>query len=93
MLNGKQVEALFEREAVFIEKDVVPADRVKELFGEQAFDFVTDKASAGRFYNYYGVGGCDFVMFITHSGFMCAASMANALELYKPQKKAEARRG
>lgn len=86
ILNKKQVDALFQCEAVLIgTEDRVPAFRAEALFGKEAVRHA-GAVSDGKFSSGYGVG--DFtLMYITYRGFLAAATFHNVQQL---RKEAEA---
>lgn len=79
-LNKAQVEAMFQREAVLIEaEDVVPAFRVKALFGKDAVEHACVLGS-GKSWNCYGTGDYN-LEYLTLRGFQAAASFYNVQQL------------
>ena len=86
ILNKAQVDVLFQKESVLIgTTDVVPKFRVSAIFGEDAASFAQKMQNGG---NGYGVG--DYTLFyITHMGFLAAASFYNVRQLRDEEKMAE----
>jgi len=73
ILNKAQADALFQREAVLMDtQDLIPDDRVMELFGERAVEFAHRMGGGGG----YGIG--DYTAFgLTYKGFQAAVSYHN----------------
>lgn len=80
ILNKKQVQILFDREAVLLgTNDGVPLDRVVALFGEDAASYAS-RQEGGVYWNAYGVG--DYTLsYLTLLGFQAAASFYNVQQL------------
>ena len=81
MMNGTQVKALFEKEAVlFGAVEGVPENKAIELFGNGAVEF--SKRLPGTNCNGFGIG--DYTAFyLTYRGFQMAATFVNVQELRK----------
>lgn len=76
VLNKKQVQNLFDQEAVLLgTTDGVPLGRAVALFGKDAVDHA-QHLSAGVHMNGYGVGGYT-LPYLTLRGFQAAASFNN----------------
>ncbi len=81
MLNSKQVDQLFQQNAILIgNEDNVPKYRAVELFGEEAVDFVMDMNCRNGYYNGYGIGNYT-VRYLTYKGFQAAATYVNIREI------------
>lgn len=79
-LNKKQVQLLFDREAVLLgTTDGVPLNRAVALFGEDAVNHA-QHFEAGVYTNGYGVG--DYTLpYLTIQGFQAAASFYNVQQV------------
>ncbi len=84
MLNSKQVDQLFQRNAVLIgNADGMPKYRAAELFGEEAVDYVDyvmGMNCRNGYYNEYGIGNYD-ASYLTYRGFQKAATYVNIREI------------
>lgn len=80
ILNKTQVEEMFKHESVLLgHMDCVPGFRAAHLFGQEA---VAHAKKIDDGWNAYGIG--DFTLFyLTHKGFLAAASFNNVLQLRK----------
>lgn len=78
IMNMEQVESLFRAEAVLLgNRDGVPSCRAEELFGALAVKHAENrKVGTGDYSNAYGIGDYS-LSFLTHKGFMAAASFHN----------------
>lgn len=81
MLNSKQVQELFEKEAILInDRDVIPQYAVEKLFGKAAMEFaksIQDYKNLGYWSEYYIDGGSYKLAFLTYKGFRIAATYSN----------------
>ncbi len=95
MLNSKQVNLLFQQNAVLIgDVDGIQRYRAAELFGEEAVDYVMGMNCRNGYYNEYGIGNYD-APYLTYRGFQKAATYVNireieAQEAAKPKMRAKA---
>ncbi len=81
MLNSKQVNQLFQQNAVLIGNvDGMPKYQAVELFGEEAVDFVMGMNCSNGYYNEYGIGNYD-AAYLTYKGFQTAATYVNIREI------------
>ncbi len=81
MLNSKQVDQLFQQNAVLFENvDGVPKYRVVELFGEAAMDFAVSLRDNRGNHSEYGVRDYS-TPYLTYKGFRVAATYANVREV------------
>ncbi len=88
MLNSKQVDQLFQQNAVlFGSRDGVPEYRVTELFGEAAANFSIRLNRNGGNHSVYGTGDYG-VPYFTYNGFQVAATYTNIQEV-KMQESAK----
>ena len=87
-LNRTEATKLFAAESILIgEKDVVPKNRVIELFGEKAAHFAMDTGKPGTNYNAYGIGEYNFEFF-TFTGFEKAVTFSNIEKISEKRKRA-----
>ncbi len=85
MLNRKQVEQLFQQNAMlFGNCDGVPECRVVELLGQESVDYVMDTNPRNGYYNEYGIRDCS-MPYLTYGGFQVAATYVNVREVEKRQ--------
>lgn len=88
VLNKKQVDELFYREAVMINGcDVVPDFRAEALFGAESVKFARS-LSGCHYGNGYGVGDYT-LMYISYKGFQVAATYYNVRRLQKEDVSCE----
>ncbi len=81
MLNSKQVDQLFQQNAVLIgNADNIPEYRAVELFGKKAVDYVMSTNCRNGYYNAYGIGNYD-APYLTYRGFQAAATYVNIREI------------
>lgn len=87
-LNRTEATKLFATESILIgENDVIPKNRVIELFGEKAANFAINTGKPGTNFNLYGIGDYDFEYF-TFKGFESAVTFSNITKIRIPKKKA-----
>ncbi len=81
MLNKKQVDLLFQQNAVLIgDTDGMPRYRAVELFGAEAISCVVNAGSRCGFCDVYGIGNHG-VFYLTRRGFQAAATYVNIQEI------------
>jgi len=81
MLNSKQVDQLFQQNAVLIgNADGMPKYRAAELFGKEAVDYVMGRDYRNGYYKEYGIGNF-YASYLTYSGFQTAATYVNIREI------------
>ncbi len=81
MLNSKQVDQLFQQNAILIgNADGMPKYRAVELFGEEAVNYVMGTNLRNGYYNMYGIRNYD-ASYLTYKGFQVAATYVNIREI------------
>lgn len=87
-LNRTEATKLFAAESILIgENDVIPKDRLIELFGEKAANFAARVGKFGESFSFYGIGDYDFEFF-TFKGFEQAVTFSNINKTRRIRKKA-----
>lgn len=79
ILNKRQADELFRREAILIGRDdVLPASKAVALFGKKAVSFAKDKEF--KRWGAFGVG--DFTAdYLNYAGFLAAVSYYNVEQM------------
>lgn len=87
MLNSKQVQELFEKEAILIGNiDAVLCSRAEELFGKEAVADAKTLSKLGRGFGVWGINGED-IEYLYPEGFRIAATCKNLTEFLNDSHK------